>query len=173
MTYSQIKQNILNYVSVNVGGVPVIWSNQNGPLPALPYITIDITSYVSDGEASQGGTDTEGNQTRSYNEDINLSIQSYGEDSEDYLQILKRSFSSEQGRLDLEAQELVLRDDGNIRNVATTIDSTMEPRYLYELILGSCEAYIEDVGVVETVEINGEINGAKTSPIIVDIEIDS
>lgn len=171
-TYTQIKRDIATYISNNVGGIPVYLSYQNAPLAQKPYITVNITAYTKVGTELQLDTDGAGDQPRSYNEDISVSIQSYGEDSENYLQMLKDSFSTEAGRLELENLNLVIRDDiTGIRDIAILVDNTMEPRFLYEVIIGTNQEIVDPVGYINTVEVSGETDGALTSPIEQDFSI--
>lgn len=161
MTYTQIDAAIYNYVSANVGGITVIWSDENRPRPGLPYITLSVINYGKIGMVDQGTTDGSGNQDRCYNEDVSLSVQGYGRGSKDNLQTLKDSFSTETGRLALEAQDLSLRDDESIRSVGVPIDENMEPRWLYEITMGVAQLQTENVSYIETTTIEGTISGGK------------
>lgn len=166
MKYSEYKDSIYTYIADNVGGIPVIWTNQNSPRPSMPYILLTLTAIPTEFFPFAGSTDNSGNRSLSYTGQFLLSIQSHGEDSMDYLQTLQESFSTADGKVALHNLGLTIQNESDITELPTVIDKTIEPRWLYELDIGFCNSYIENVGVIETVEISGEINGAKTSPII-------
>ena len=158
MTYTEIENAVYDWVTSIVDtSVVVIFENENGPRPSLPYISLNLFAYAKVGESGKfGDIGTDGIKTIRYDEDFTASIQGYGVGSNDLLQQLKNSLQIGSVLSALNQSGLVIREDNNpITNIAIPIDGlSIEKRYIYDVFFGTAQCVEEYVGFIEDVEIN-------------------
>ncbi len=153
MTYTEVENGIYDWAS-SIIAVSVIFADDNGPRPSLPYITINVTTTVKVGQANKEFPipDT-GIQKIRYNEDVSLSLNGYGVGANDQLQLLKDSLQKESVRDTLRVDGLVIRDDSTgITDISTLIDETIEKRWLFEIFMGFGQEITEDTSYIEDVD---------------------
>ena len=156
MRFSEIKAIIREWIFIAIPKMndypdQVIFANENGPRPNLPYFTINITASSKIGHVNRIETDAVGIQRSKIDNDISVSIQCFGKQSADLLVLLRNSLQKESVLLFFDENRLVIRDDTQITNIALQVDKTIEKRYLYELMIGSSEELFDDVGFIESV----------------------
>ncbi|MFX0205151.1 MAG: LIC_12616 family protein [Candidatus Hodarchaeota archaeon] len=156
-TYKQLREKVRSWI---ISVLPedneitrVIFANKNYTRPALPYISVNMTSISKVGQAYVPYDTAAGVRNVTYHEDFTVSIQSYGAETDVYLQTLKDSLQLEETRQYVRSLGLAIRNDNDIRNISIQIDSEIEERYLYEVFMGVAQDTQEDVGYIEDVEI--------------------
>lgn len=156
MTYSNLEEIIRNWILIAIPKLQelpnqVIMANENAPRPSLPYFTINLTSMTKIGQSNILETDDAGIQRIKYDEDVNVSIQCYGKQSKDLLQRLKDSLQKTSIIKYFDDNCVAVRDDSPISNTAILVDSTIEKRFLFELMVGFAREIEDNVGFVNSV----------------------
>lgn len=141
----------------------IIFANENGPRPELPYIT--ILTRIASKKGSIPFYDraaNDGTQRIKYDIDYSLSLQCYGNSENDPITILQGLKDEMQKQSNLGyfyLSGLAIREDNEIQDISTLIDSTIEKRALWELIFGVGHEIIDDPNFIEKVEGSGDIDG--------------
>jgi hypothetical protein len=158
MTYATLRGYIWSWANANIGsGCPIIWANENGTRPALPYVTLQVRTVRKPGMPYSSKASATGVQTVSYIEDIDVSIQSYGDASDDFLLNLKNSLQKDTVLQALYANKVGLRNIGDITEIPIILDETAENRYLFEVSFTIGQEITDTVGFISTVEIEDTI----------------
>lgn len=161
-TPAQLRSDIWNLVdsAVSIASNRIIHADPNNPRPNLPYITIRISSAVIVGQPfTPIKADGTGVGKIKYDEDFTVALNSFGRNSDTYLQEIKHYLNTSAGRDKLTSLCLSIRNEnGPITDISLLIDETIEKRYLYEIFLGYAQTYDDDVGFIEDVEITDTIN---------------
>ncbi len=157
MIYSDVEKAVYNWVSDNVS-VPVIFFDENGVRPNLPYVTINITSYNMIGQRYLESPDNNGDRNIKYTEDFTVAINSFGRGSQDELQKLKDSLQKEIVLQSLKDACIAVRNESTITDISVLVDSTIEKRFFYEIFLSFGKSIEENVGYIEDYELFFTIN---------------
>ena len=155
MTYTEFLDNVYTWAAANAG-ITVIFADQNAPRPNDPYITIKDLAIVGLGHRNTLAPDniTEERIVK-YEDEITVSLQSYGNDTVNNLQLLKESLHKESVMLALEEMHIVVRREENIRNVSSQVDNVIEKHWSYEITFGIANTIAEETGIIETAETTG------------------
>jgi len=156
MLYSELREIIYNWIYNNTS-LTIIWDNENGPRPNKAYISLRITTISKVGQSNYQPPDNNGDRLIVYNEDFTLSIFSYGKSTDDNLQILKDSLQKELVIQYMRDNGIAIRNENDITDISTLIDSTREERFLYEVFFGMGHCIKENVGVIEDTEFSFNI----------------
>lgn len=151
MLYSELREIIYNWIYDNTSLI-AIWDNENAPRPNIPYISLRILSISKIGQSYYDSPDHNGDRIIKYDEDFTLSIRSYGQGTDDNLQLLKDSLQKESVIQYLQRNGLSIRNENNITDISILIDETREERFLYEVFFGIAHCIEENIGVIEDFE---------------------
>lgn len=136
--------------------VTVIWMNENGPRPELPYITLNLLSLVNIGDHADNYPANDAGILEGYQiVEFVLSIQSYGTESFQLLKDLNQSLDRFSVHNDLNYNDhVVFFDDiGGVRDMSTLIGTHEEKRALLELRGRTFDQFQDKVGRIETVNV--------------------
>ena len=143
---------------VTFGGITTIWSNDNGPKPDLPYLTLRRQTLVSIGQGYTSAPNASGIAKISGDRDLTVQIQAYGSNAFGRLDDLYNV------RLDINSQELLytsnlaLVNQLMISNLTGLNDTEFEERAVTDLLFRfASQRTGVDVGLIETVEVTGNL----------------
>lgn len=148
-----MKTAIYTIIKSLVGSETLIWGNQNGPRPQLPYWTMVVQTTARVGtDARSQGTDGDGVQTVYGVRNATLALQRYGADSVqacvDVLDQLGRQSVIEA----FSSSQIEIYDVGRINDTTITLDNaTREPRASMDIMLRYGTELPDTVGYIETV----------------------
>jgi hypothetical protein len=153
------KQNAIYEFALAASGITVIWDKPGAPRPAVPYVTLNVSSgprKVGTPEVKYG--DVQDTFTYPMRKEITLTINSYADSG--WLATLGKIIDS----LDLPTKQQILRDAGlaiinseDPVDISALLNDQYEGRGSVDIMLGYCDS-IEDVsGEVESVNFDQTI----------------
>lgn len=145
-----------------IGGT-LIWMDQNAPRPALPYTAMKIMSVRYVNGDWKSAPDGNGIQTVKGDREFTLNIQryqSYGADSvTEKLQVIVDKLRLETIIDKFQAKKLVAFDTGAVSDISALLDKTqIEKRATLDVFMRYKSSLTDNVGIVETVDIEGDDN---------------
>lgn len=135
--------------------VTVIWMNENGPRPELPYISLNILSLENMGDHADNYPVSDAGILEGYQiVEFVLSIQAYGTESFQLLKDLNQSLDRFSVHNDLNSSDhVVFFDDfGGVRDISAIIGTHEEKRAILELRGRTFDQFQDKVGAIETIE---------------------
>lgn len=139
-------------------GIEVVWMNDNGPKPDLPYLALRRSSLAAIGHGFESIPDGGGLAKISGDRDMTVNIQAYGSNAYGRLDELYNV------RLDPNSQELLALGDLAlvnllaITNLTGLNDTEFEERAQMDLLFRfASQRTGVDVGLIEIVEIEGNL----------------
>lgn len=159
-----IADSVLQRLVVQISGEPsnkVIWMNENAPRPALPYLAIRISPARRVGKDWYSDVSDSGLQTVIGDREFTLSIQAFGEESPvSYLQDLADRLQLISVGDRFRAEGMAIRDSNPVLDISALLSATkIEKRANLDVILGYRSIQTDNVGVIETANIEGRDNG--------------
>lgn len=159
-----IADEVLQRLVVQISGMPaekVIWVNENAPRPPLPYLAIKVSPARRVGKDWYSDVSDEGLQTVIGDREFTFSIQSFGHESPvSYLQDLADKLQLISVGDKFRAAGMAIRDSKPAMDISALLSNTkMEKRANLDLILGYRSIQTDNVGVIETANIEGRDNG--------------
>lgn len=145
----------------------VIFAERDGPRPNKPYLTLKINGpfrvTITDSRKFNEETETfEYQGHRRYS----LSVQSYGIDHLDVLDdILIGTQNPEHNHL-LKAWDIGIENRGNIIDISDRVSTAWEKRGSLDISFLSSKIKNTNIGIIETVEIGGEVANGDDEKII-------
>ena len=146
-------------------GLPAIWLNPNAPRPARPYATLQVTNSARVGRPWTGQVDAEGMAQVAFDRDVTISVQVYGSSSSESRQAfgiaedLRDSLELTSVRAGLADEGWSFRGVELLTDAPELLDTTWEPRAVFDVRFGTRKALIDDLGLIETAEITGTVSG--------------
>lgn len=145
--------------------VMVIWADQNQERPARPYLTMklimgpqrrgnDEQRYGNDGSINHTGV-----------REFDLSINLYGPKAQEYLSMIQSYLNFESIKSILLEKDLVFVRDSGVRDLSLLLENRTETRAQLDLHFRTSANVIEseeEVGSIETVELENEMDGTIT-----------
>lgn len=171
-----IQDVVLQRLIVAISGEPsgkVIWMNENAPRPVLPYLAIRVSPARRINKDRYSDVDTNGIQTVVGDREFTLSVQAFGYESpvsylQDFADKLQLITSNDRFR----AQGMALRDTSTVMDISALLSNTKyEKRANLDLTVGYRSVQTDNVGVIETANIEGRDNGINSPvyTIVVDV----
>lgn len=132
--------------------LPIIFANQNGPRPKLPYVTMRIEAAPRM-PLLEAGLSEEGVQTYAAHRDSTVELQCFGEGAFDALDLLSQRLKGPAMlAAALEANLAIYAVDA-VQNVPVLRDGTRyEPRAVLDLGIRYTKQHDEQVGLIKTVQ---------------------
>lgn len=134
-------------------GVLVIFADENAPRPSKTYLTIKVVEKHSVGQPHYTNTNSAGVQQLSWDEDVSVSVQSFGSNAYDILDALSADFKRESILELLQSSDIVVRSIDTVRNLTELLDSVFEQRASVDLVFGIAQSINDTVGWIESVEV--------------------
>lgn len=157
MTESEIKSSIYDWFS-SATGITVIFDDQaEGKRPAKPYGTIRIISQVNVGD-QQRQIDADGIATIAGWRRMLISLNVIGPGAIDYMNDALMSLSKQTVLDDFFWSDgIAIVDKGPVQNLTTLLETVFEPRAQMDLTISYAQEDTDDVGYIESVEVNDDI----------------
>lgn len=160
MNIAAIRSEIYVWASQEAAPAIVVWADQAAPRPPRPYVTLRLTGprrvsghdearYTGSGEIF----DHVGHR------ELTLEVQAIAEDqiqAHDLAIKLNNSLSRVGVSAALYSVGVSISDEGDVKNITIMQDTTYESRYAFDATLLTVAQISEDLGAIETVELNGE-----------------
>lgn len=160
---SKLQKWAYDQLNLLVGGLRVIWSWQNSPRPAMPYVILQILSMVRMGGDYISKPDALGKGKIIANQYLNLNVSCfYGSDGSridaiNVLDNLRLSLKKEAVIKYLNDNNIsVTKEVSSILNLPEVIATGFEQRATMDIQFGVATYIEDDLGLIET------INGAGT-----------
>lgn len=145
-----------------------IWLNPNAPRPGRPYATLQVTNSARVGRPWTGPVDAEGMAQVTFDRDVTISVQIYGSSASHDPRQAFGIAEDLRDSLELTSVRAGLADDGwSFRGVELLtdapqlLDTTWEPRAVFDVRFGTSKQLLDDLGLIETVDIQGSLRVAK------------
>lgn len=143
--------------------VPIIFANQNGPRPPKPYITLRVDTAPRSGILAGPVTET-GEQAFNSHRDAVVELQCFGDGGFDALDTLAQRLHGPTMLAAAYAANMAIYQTDAVQNVPVLRDgSTYEPRAVLDIGVRYTLEQIEDVGLIQTVQGEMELQQGSTS----------
>jgi hypothetical protein len=163
MNIATLKTRLWTVLQPILGGT-VIWADQNAPRPALPYATLRLSTAPRVGTPYYQDPDNNGLQTVLSVREGTLQVQRFGPDSVAALEEFSGKLYFQTNLDKLSTHEITVFDVSTVTDVALLLnDLATEPRASVELSIRWVSDQVDDVGLIETVAINGELGPENTA----------
>ena len=144
----------------SMSGLPVIWQNQNAPRPGRAYVSLQLTMAEELGFPYEGPVDGEtGIRDLSFDEEFTINVMIYGDNAtfpEDISFSIRKRLRRKATRLAFEAAGFCYIESMMVRDVPSLKGPEFEPRSTMALLFRTNSQEPDEVGVIETVVIEGE-----------------
>lgn len=163
MLYSDLQDAIYNWIKGVVGPLEVIWIRPNQPLPETgqyveQFVSLNLTSPM----VKRGGDSLKYKQDGVFEikgqRSANLSIIIYSGNSQQVAIDIQNSTEKPSVLESLSNSGIAIWNEPNVTDLSFKIDSGFEERAGIEFVLGIGSLIEDDVGIIERVEVQGEMN---------------
>ncbi|MDB5849793.1 MAG: Phage-related protein [Rhodoferax sp.] len=147
-------------------GCAVVWAEQDAPQPVKPFMALRLGTSTGPEHEIYEPVDEAGFQLVRSHREVVLEIQCYGVGAVDLLETLKQRLRW-QTTIDVATRlNLAVLDHGGVQNITALLDTAFhEPRGMLEIGIRRLQASTDDVGLIETVNIDGTITGGVSTSI--------
>lgn len=156
--YEIVKTSLYDAISSIVTPIEVIFYYPNAPRPENPYITLNLDSLVRIGDDYIPRPDTDGESTMIGDREFTLQIQCYGNNCLTTLEKIRSSLQKPSVLDTLRDDNIVFVNSLNITNITALLDTEWEQRGAMDLLFRIANTDEENLGVIETVEIEEEFS---------------
>ena len=167
-----LDSDIFNLLQPIISGT-VIFADQNSPRPALPYSTIKIGSFRRVNKDHYGDPDNSGIQTVLGDRELTVTIQNLGRT--DCVNFLNDVASKLQLTTNIDkfmAKKIACFNTGQALDVSAVINNTtIEKRANLDIFLRVKSSITDNVGIIDTVNIEASDNSSAPDYTIVAIDI--
>lgn len=170
ISFATLRTYLYNWATTNVpSGMPVIYLYNNSPRPTVDYVTLYITSVVQIGrDYTQGPlVNTIGTSAMVGDREFTLQVQAYGGDPLTILENLRTSLQKQSVLDSLRSNGIVYVNWLSINDTTELVDSRFEQRGSMDLLFRVAQIYTDDLGNIDTVEVE-EIVKDQIGTIIID-----
>ncbi len=158
MTITDFREFLKSWANLAIPNVPFIRRNADGTRPPLPYIDFKVSTRRKYGTSERSNPDDEGYITIKIQQDMVISIEGHGDDSEEILEELQLSLETEKIQQFFFVNCVAIRDvNSDIKEIGVLYGVKRERLYLYEPIFGIAMQKREKVGLIETIEIGSNL----------------
>ena len=146
-------------------GLTAIWMHPDAPRPERPYAALQITNSARVGRPWTGQVDAEGMAQVAFDREVTISVQVYGSSSSESRQAfgiaedLRDSLELTSVRAGLADEGWSLRAVELLTDAPQLLDTTWEPRAVFDVRFGTRKSLLDDLGIIETAEITGTVSG--------------
>lgn len=174
MTHAQIIQALKDWLNGNKGsaGITVIRANQNAPRPALPYITLYVTSTTMGDHSNISAPNSAGTASIENEQAVMASVQCFGDDSKSIMDGLRQSLEKVTVRQALRAAGLpYIRTLNGVNDLTEVVGTKYETRAGMDLEFRAVSAVTDNIGVIESVEGTATVDTGLNDELTVNFEI--
>lgn len=138
--------------------VTVILADQDAPRPAYPYATIRLMSTKPYGFDDQRDMDDDGIVTVAGQRGATVSVHYFGDNPVGSLEQACNSLEKQTVLDQLYASGIAVQSKEPIQNVSAALETHFDPHATFDFYIGMSENNLDDVGVIEHVELTGEVD---------------
>lgn len=140
--------------------IPVIRANQNGPRPKPPYATYQVNSRRSLGCDDYGLVDGSGLMPVRGTREGTIMVNFFGDDARENADNLVNAIRRVTSRDLMRRLSLIISDVGDVTDLTVLRDNAnFEQMANVDLTFRYTSNYTDDVGLIETVDVSGDIGG--------------
>ena len=163
MNVATLKSRLWTMLQPIIGGT-VIWSDQNGPRPALPYATLRLSVIPRIGTPHYSDPDANGLQTVLAVRESIVQVQRFGPESVAAVETFADKLALNTNLDKFSLQKIALFDVSSVTDVAQLLNGlATEPRASVDLSIRWVSDQTDNVGLIETVAVDGEIGPENTA----------
>lgn len=171
METREIYKRVLKFVSLalNDQTIKVIIAEQNAPFPTKPFVTVRLMSTQNIHHVENFKPQTDNSEKKLYFKNATVRLQCYSDDifkSFEILEKVKPAFDTDIKYAAFENKMGYVRDNFQVTNVSTQLDTETEYRAAYEFILCYSSEYITQGYSINHIDIHDEVSG---DDILIDI----
>lgn len=176
MNYLDVQDAIYNWLSAELAPSTVMFADQDAPQPAVrPYATIKVLNVNRIGNNDiQGAPDGTGIATIKGHREATVSIQTFGPGAIQLLVDAQDSLNKWSVQQALrESGNIVFVSDEGIVNVSDLLETEIEERAALDMIFRYATESTDDVGFIQFVELENEIddnNGDPGNGVIIELD---
>ena len=135
--------------------IDLIYADQGKPMPNPPFAAIRAGRMITRGHVERRGVDANGNELLVEPTAFNVELQFIGPDAQLYAHNTRMRLQSESVMELAESLNISITEIGPANNITTLRDSQYEARYVLEFVLNFTGEFIDNVGLIEYVVIDG------------------
>ena len=163
MNVATLKTRLYTLIQPILGGT-VIWADQTGPRPALPYSTMRLGVITTVGEPHYSDVDNAGVQTVITARESVLNINRFGVDSVATIETLSDKLLLNSNLDKFAVLEVAIFDMSAVTDIAQLLNGiAIEPRASVDMSIRWQSNQLDTVGIIETVISNGTISEVNTA----------
>jgi hypothetical protein len=163
MNVATLKSRLWTMLQPIMGGT-VIWADQNGPRPALPYATLRLSVIPRIGTPHYSNPDNNGLQTVLAVRESIVQVQRFGTDSVAAVETFADKLALTTNLDKFSLQKIALFDVSSVTDVAQLLNGlATEPRASVDFSIRWVSDQTDNVGLIETVNSNGTIGPENTA----------
>lgn len=157
---SLLDDKLFDYFSPTLGsGVKFIEDHREEARPPKPYVGYELISNPQVGEKSNGAVDENGIQILYFNKTLTVQLNFYGDNSADDAETFLAKIYDEETLMLGETLNIGLLSTSQSIDTSTKIGKEWERRYSVRVVLSHVVERAQNVGLIETVWIEGEYSG--------------
>ena len=159
-TRAAIESAALTWVAAATGAT-VIFTDQNKPRPATPYLAIKVSGPIAVGHDETRGLTDPGapayaEQTYRGDREVSVSVQAFGAGAMDLARAAARALVTETTRVQLATAGLCHRGVvPTVNELTALLETDFEERAQFDATLAFAEDFADSVPLIETVEGQG------------------
>lgn len=167
---SDIRDGLYAWASANSGVDTVIWLHPDAPRPPRPYATLLIGVIQPIGQDYLGDVNEDGARIIRGTRELTVSVAVYEKPSAHpneaamKAEAMRNSLRKQSVRHDFADKGIVYVDDFGVQDLTQLIDTTFEGRAEVDLLFRTTSEIEDDVGFIQTVEVEGEISKTEDGP---------
>ena len=157
MNLTTIEDGIYDWADAQTT-LPVMWADQDAPMPSGSYITLRINNSTRIGEDYVSIPSPTTNLVSVIgNRELVVEVQGYGAGVSQVIEDMRTSLSKITVQDFFRSKSLVCVDSTPVLNLAVVVDSQIEERRMFEITLRTTEEVTDDVGFITTVRGTGTV----------------
>ena len=143
--------------------IPLAYANQNKSRPPLPYATIRVSTRTTVGRDEHGLVNGDGLMPSHGVREGTVMINVYGGSAREHCDDLVNNIRKTTSRYLMRREHFVISNSSQVNDLtALRDDANFEAMANVDLTFRYTGKYLDDVGLIETVDATGDIGGIET-----------
>jgi hypothetical protein len=162
-----LKSSLYTLLKAAIGSETVVFADQNAPRPALPYWTIKISTQRGIGiDGTSQGVDVSGNITIKGVREATVHVQRIGPGAIEGVADLRDNLAKVTIHEQWQVADMAIYDISDVQDIPFPLDnSQLEPRAVLDVFVRFGTTLLDNVGIIETLDIDGNyITNAEIDP---------
>lgn len=140
-------------------------TGRNAPRPPYPYATVKIGTVIQEGTDELRDFDDDGIATFGGQRRATVSVNFFGPEAIEGATQAFNSLEKQTVKWIFERAGLAILQKNSVQNVPAMLETKFEERAVFDFFIGFADNVQDDIGVIEKVELSGEVEGAATGVI--------